>query len=76
MGRYFEVKRKESKNEKADWRTLIKFNDRYAKYRQKFMTMLEKYGPIWDGHIGRTNVTKHRMELIDKNTQSIYKHRY
>ena len=76
MARHFEVKETDGKNEKTDWRTLINFNDEYAEYRDEFISMLEKYESMWDGHIGQITVAKHRIDLVDEGMRPIHAHPY
>lgn len=72
VARLLEFKGEENANKKAEWRTLINFNDKYNEYRQEFVSILEKYETMREGHIARITISKHLIDLVDENVQPFH----
>ena len=53
---------------KENWREAVKIDPEFEKHRAKLIETLEPFEKMWDGHIGRVNITKHRFELVEGAT--------
>lgn len=63
MQRHEKVQLSQSRQAEADWRKEVNLSDNYSQYQQVFIQMLQAFSNMWDGHLGRISVAKHRIDL-------------
>lgn len=68
MNRHEQIHSLQSNDIHADWRKKVNLSNNYSQYRQEFIQMLEPFSKMWDGHLGRISVAKHRIDLMSGST--------
>lgn len=57
----------ESKNSRrfaADWESKVNIFESLSEYCSKFINMLRQFWSMWDGHLERISIAKHRIKLL------------
>lgn len=54
------------------WQDEVKILDEYSTYRDEFIEMLAELQSMWDAHLSRINVAKHRIGLSRENTEPVF----
>lgn len=47
-------------------------DNRYEKHRRELLSMLEELEDMWDGHLGRIAISKHRIVLTFNDVQIMH----
>lgn len=64
------VQNESTKCSVQDWRDEVGISKLYSAYCDECMNMSAAFQSMRDGHLGRISVVKHRVELLDDNTQT------
>lgn len=64
MTRHNGVEARDDQTLKLDWNSEMQPSDDYAKYHEQLLDMLSVFQFVWDGRLGKANITKHCIELI------------
>lgn len=72
MAEYEAAKEKAEEVLKKYWREENQLPAKFKDYRPAFLEMVKEFGREWDGRQGRTNVTKHRIDLLTNDARQIY----
>lgn len=64
---------KTSKNDekrlKRNWRYKVRIADVYVEFQNKFIKIQSDFRSLWDGHLGKINVTRHQIELFSSDAK-------
>lgn len=63
MDRHYETKRQDASLQNRDWSDTVQANEEYKHVESTFLTIMKKYGPMWDGHLDQINVANHCINL-------------
>lgn len=58
--------------DKQDWRDTIDLSEEYAAYRAEFITMLEPFPAMWDGHLDLITIATHCIKLDPSNCWPVH----
>ena len=58
-----EIAKSDETRTEADWRSLVNIDEEFADRRDEITAMLDEFASMWDGHLGRVSIAKHRIEL-------------
>lgn len=70
------VKEKEKETVKKDWREDVQLPAKFDQHRTVFLAMITELESMWDGHHGRTNVSKHCMDLTNDEVRQVHSAAY
>lgn len=54
-----------------DWQEEVEISYDYAKYGLKFINMLSELEFMWDGHMGRVEEVRHKLEFSAEDSRPI-----
>lgn len=67
-----QIKVEDDQKLKDNWQQQLKFNLKYDEYQPEFESLMSNYKSIWNGHLGRIFVTKHRIELTTAEHRPVH----
>lgn len=58
------VERNDKERGELDWHDKVKIGDAYVQFKDKIIEILSDFASIWNGHLGRVNIAKHRVKVF------------
>lgn len=65
MAKHETVKRTDEETLKNEWRKDVQLPTNFEQHLPAISCMINEIKSMWDGHLGRINVAKHRIEPLN-----------